>query len=85
MKEYEKHYQVGNIIRIRKEPLRPNLSGFYLNTEHAIQTPPNGKLNTGLGVWVKNNQNKIRLLRYQYWIWTGKTTQIKRVRKNVIT
>ena len=81
MKEYEKHYQVGNIIRIRKEPPRPNLSGFYLNTEHAIQTPPNGKLNTGLGVWVKNNQNKICLLRFQYWEWAGNVEKIIRKRR----
>jgi len=81
MKAHEKHYQVGNIIRIRREPPRPKLSGFYLDTEHVIQKPPTGKLNTGMGVWVKNNQNKIRLLRFQYWFWTGKTEKITRTRR----
>jgi len=57
----ELHYQIGNIVRIRKEPKRAKRDGFLLGSEHVIVEPPTGYLNCAGGVWVKNKNGKLKV------------------------
>jgi hypothetical protein len=81
MKECEKHYQVGNIIRIKREPPKARRYGFFLDSEHIIQEPPEKHLNTPMAIWLLTKQGELKSLQFFYWSWTGKTKENKRVRK----
>jgi hypothetical protein len=92
----ERCYQVGNIIKIRKEPRRAKLFGFTMGTEHVIQNPPKEykghgtSINCHAGVWVNDVSNRLRFLSWEYYFWTGRCnkptekSKIKRIRRNVI-
>jgi hypothetical protein len=75
---HESTIQVGNIIRITKEPKRAKRNGFLLGTEHTIQNPPKGFLNSLMGVWVLNKFGELKPLQFFEYQWTGK---VKRIRK----
>jgi hypothetical protein len=81
MKEYEKHYQVGGIIKIRREPPFAKRFGFLIDTEHVIQKPPENKINSAMGVWILDKREILRQISFPFYIWTGKTKSIKRQRR----
>jgi len=77
LKPSELHYQVGNIIRIIKEPKFAKKFGFTLNSEHVIVTPPKNGINSAIAVWIKDKNGMKVELPFYNWIWTGRTVKIK--------
>ena len=77
---HQRHYQVGNVVRICKEPPKARSSGFLLESLHVIENPPTGGVNTAGGIWLKDKHGKLRELQFMYWQWTGK---VKRMSKHV--
>jgi hypothetical protein len=69
---HQKSYQIGNIMRITKEPRMARRFGFTLNTEHVIVEPPENYLNCGGEVWVNDKKGIPRCLRFYECTWTGK-------------
>jgi len=80
IKLHELSYQVGNVIKICKEPQKVRRTGFYLNSEHLIQKPPENHINSQMGIWVNDKNGKIRYLQFMYWSWTGRTNKVIRTR-----
>lgn len=92
----ERCYQVGNIIKIRKEPRRAKLFGFTMGSEHVIQNPPKEykghgtSINCHAGIWVHDVSKRLRFLSWEHYYWTGKTNglnekyKIKRKRRTII-
>jgi len=83
MKESEKHYQVGNVIKIIRPPKFAKRFGLTVDTEHVIIKPPEGKLNSGLSIWVNDSRNIPFQIDFYMYVWTGKVVAPKRVRKTV--
>lgn len=83
----EKHYQPGNIIKIREEPPKARKLGFLLGSTHVIQPPPKNHINSAMAVWINDKNEKPFYLQFPYWIWTGKIAvpKVKRIRKVVNT
>jgi hypothetical protein len=77
---HQRSYQVGNIMRIIKEPRMARRFGFTLGTEHVIVEPPENYLNCGGGVWVNDKKGTPRYLRFYECKWTGK---VKKRRKRI--
>lgn len=75
---HEKHYQIGNIVKICKEPPKARRYGFLLGTEHVIVEPPKGYKNTGMAVWVKDKRGELKSLTFYQCYWTGKKVRIRR-------
>lgn len=88
VKPWEKHYQVGNIVKIVIEPENGRRLGFRLGTEHPIVEPPNKEnLNCGGHIWVFDKFGKHFCLPFYCYKWLGKVIKpmetpqkIKRVR-----
>lgn len=83
----EKHYQPGNIIKIREEPPKAKRLGFLLHSTHVIQHPPENHINSAMAVWINDKNENLFYLQFPYWIWTGKIaiSKVKRTRKIVNT
>lgn len=79
----ELHYQIGNIVRIRKEPERAKRDGFLLGSEHVIVEPPAGYLNSAMAIWVKNKNGITKSLRFYEYFWTGKKVNISTHKKRI--
>lgn len=78
LKPSELHYQVGNIIRITKEPnVFAKKFGFTVNSEHVIVKPPENRINSPMAVWVKDKNGIKADLPFHTWVWTGRTIKIK--------
>lgn len=74
---HQRHYQVGNIVRIRKEPLKARRNGFLLGTEHIIQHPPKNSINSAGAIWLINRLGELKSLQFMYWTWTGKVRRVR--------
>ena len=72
MKSFEENVQPGCIIRIKKEPAKPKRHGLFLNSEHTIQNPPKGNINSVFGVWIKGRNDELIQLPFWYWQVTPK-------------
>ena len=77
---HQRHYQVGNIVRIRKEPPKARSSGFLLGSLHVIKRPPEGSINSASAIWLQDKQRQLRSLQFMYWEWTGKVERVTRTR-----
>lgn len=69
---HQRSYQVGNIMRITKEPRMARRFGFTLGTKHVIVEPPENQLNCGRKVWLNDKKGIPRCLQSYEYIWTGK-------------
>lgn len=77
---HQRHYQVGNVIRICKEPLKAKSYGFLLGSLHIIKQPPEGCINNASAIWLQDKQRHLRSLQFMYWQWTGKVERVTRTR-----
>ena len=77
LKPSELHYQVGNIIRITKEPKFAKKLGFTFNSDHVIIKPPENRINSAMAVWIKDKNGMKVELPFYNWIWTGRTVKTK--------
>ena len=79
----ELSYQIGNIVRICKEPKRAKRDGFLLGSEHVIVEPPAGHLNCAGVIWVKNKNGITKSLRFYEYFWGGKKANISNHKKRI--
>ena len=64
--------QVGYIVRITSKPSKSKKRGFTVGSEHKIQKPPKGYLNTLMAVWLKASNGNKFAISFPYFIATGK-------------
>lgn len=81
MRASEEHIQPGCIIRIKQEPAKPKRHGLFLNSEHTIQRPPTGRINTLMAVWIKGRNDKLIELPFYLWNTTPKINESKFIKK----
>ncbi len=66
----DKYLQVGNLIKIKKEPPAAKRTGFFLNTFHQIVDPPENYVNSQASIWVKSKNGNKKQLQFMYWVTT---------------
>lgn len=76
-------YQVGNIVRISKEPKRAKRDGFLLGSEHVIVEPPAGHLNCAGEIWVNDKNGIPKCLQFYEYFWGGKKANISTHKKRI--
>ena len=68
----EQHIKKGCIVVIKSKPKKSKLRGFKVGSEHIIQKPPKGYINSLMSVFLKGKDSKLYQIPFNCFQTTAK-------------